>query len=144
MAIKQIAPTEAYELIRQGYRYVDVRTEAEFSAGHPAEAVNIPVVVPDPSNGQMRLNPDFVAVIEAHFTKDKPLVIGCLSGGRSQRAAEMLATLGYTRLHNMQGGFGGARDPLGRTVAPGWQESGLPICRDCDPANAYASLRAAK
>jgi hypothetical protein len=60
---------------------------------------------------------------------------------RSQRAAEMLAQAGYGTVVNMQGGFGGARDQMGRTVVPGWSESGLPVCRDCGPENSYAGLQ---
>jgi len=32
----------AYELHKAGHRYLDVRTESEFRAGHPERAVNIP------------------------------------------------------------------------------------------------------
>jgi rhodanese-related sulfurtransferase len=141
MAIQQTTPAEAQRLIGQGYRYIDVRTEQEFVNGHPATAVNIPVAVPDPATGQMAMNPDFLPVIEAHFPKDAPIVVGCQSGMRSQRAAELLAHAGYTSVTNMQGGFGGARDQTGRTVIPGWSESGLPVCKDCGPENSYAGLR---
>ena len=139
MAIKQITPPEAQQLIGQGHRYLDVRTEEEFAAGHPATAVNVPVFVRD--RGQMAPNPDFLAVVERHFPKDATIVVGCMSGMRSQRAAELMANAGYTNLNNMQGGFGGARDQSGRVVMPGWTESGLPVCKDCGPANSYAGLR---
>lgn len=141
MPIQQIAPDEAYKLLNEGYRYVDVRTEAEFADGHPATAVNVPIVFPDPATRQMVANPDFVRVVQAHFPKDAPLIIGCQAGGRSQRAAEVLAQSGYTRVMNMQGGFGGARDQSGRTVVAGWSERGLPVCKDCGPENSYGGLR---
>jgi len=144
MAIKQITPPEAHALLGRGYRYLDVRTEAEFADGHPDGAVNVPVVFPDPATGQMQANPDFVAVVTAHFPADSKLVVGCLSGRRSQMAAEMLAQAGYSDLHNMQGGFGGARDQAGRTVTPGWRDSGLPLCRGCGPESTYAGLRVGK
>ena len=144
MAIKQITPPDAQQLIRTGHRYLDVRTEGEFAAGHPATAVNVPVFVRDTLSGQMAPNPDFLAVVERHFPKDAKLVVGCMSGIRSQRAAEMLANAGYVNLCDMQGGFGGARDQSGRTVAPGWAESGLPVCKDCGVENSYAGLRARK
>jgi len=142
MAIKQITPPEAHQLVQQGHRYLDVRTEAEFIAGHPATAVNVPVFVRDAASGQMAPNPDFLAVVERHFPKDADVVVGCMSGMRSQRAAEMMANAGYVNLHNMQGGFGGARDQSGRTVTSGWAESGLPVCKDCGAENSYAGLRA--
>lgn len=142
MAISQTTPVAAKQLMDQGRRYIDVRTEEEFAHGHPAGAVNIPVAGPDPATGQMALNPQFVAVVGAHFAKDAPIIVGCASGMRSQRAAEMLADAGYTSVTNMQGGFGGARDHAGRVVTPGWADAGLPVCRDCGPENSYAGLRA--
>lgn len=142
MAITQTTPATAKQLMDQGHRYIDVRTEQEFSAGHPASAVNIPVAAPDPATGQMALNPQFLATVGAHFAKDAHIIVGCHSGGRSQRAAEMLADAGYTNVVNMQGGFGGACDQMGRVVTPGWADSGLPVCRDCGPENSYAGLRA--
>ena len=139
--IQQTTPPEAHQLLSRGYRYIDVRTEPEFASGHPTGAVNIPVVVPDPRTRQMVMNPDFVAVVQAHFPKDASIVVGCQAGGRSQRAAELLAESGYANVVNMQGGFGGARDQMGRTIVAGWSECGLPICKDCGAENAYTGLR---
>jgi rhodanese-related sulfurtransferase len=141
MAIQQTTPPEAQRLLGQGYRYIDVRTEGEFAHGHPAGAVNVPVVFPDPATRQMTMNPEFVSTVKVHFPKDAKIVIGCQAGGRSQRAAELLAQAGYANVVNMQGGFGGARDQSGRTVVPGWQESGLPVCKDCGAENSYPGLR---
>lgn len=142
MAIRQVTPDEAHKLLSdEGYRYLDVRTEGEFADGHPATAVNVPVVFPDRATGQMAMNPDFLTTVEAHLPRDTKIVVGCLSGGRSQRAAELLTQTGYTHVVNMQGGFGGARDKTGRTVVAGWAERGLPVCKDCGAENSYAGLR---
>ncbi len=141
MGIQQTTPEAAYALLNQGYRYLDVRTEPEFANGHPAGAVNIPVVLPDPTTRQIVINPDFLAVVAAHFPKDATIVVGCQSGGRSQHAAEIMAAAGYTHVVNMQGGFGGLRDQMGRSITPGWSECGLPTCTDCGPENSYAGLR---
>jgi len=142
MAIRQVTPDEAHKLLSdEGYRYLDVRTEGEFADGHPATAVNVPVVFPDRATAQMAMNPDFLTTVEAHLPKDTKLVVGCLSGGRSQRAAELLTQAGYAHVVNMQGGFGGARDQTGRTVVAGWAERGLPVCKDCGAENSYAGLR---
>jgi len=140
MPIEQTTPEKAQQLIGQGHRYIDVRTEEEFAQGHPATAINIPIAAPDPATGQMAINADFLSVVEAHFTKDAAIIVGCQSGMRSQRAADMLAQAGYETVVNMQGGFGGARDHTGRMV-PGWSEAGLPVCKDCGPENTYAGLR---
>ena len=144
MAITHVTPADAHRLMQQGHRYLDVRTEPEFAAGHPATAVNVPIFVRDAASGQMAPNPDFLAIVARHFPSDTPIVVGCMSGPRSQRAAEILTNNGYTSVSNMQGGFGGARDQSGRVVAVGWAESGLPICKDCGVENSYAGLRAGK
>ncbi len=141
MAIPHITPEEAHKLLGNGYRYLDVRTEAEFAAGHPAGAVNVPVVFPDPATQQMVLNPEFLRVVRAHFSDQANLVVGCQSGVRSQRAAELLAQAGYSAVVNMRGGFGGARDATGRVIAPGWSQCGLPLCAACDSEHSYEGLR---
>lgn len=143
MAIQDTTPQEAQALIDKGWRYIDVRTEEEFAAGHPVPAVNIPVAMPDPATGQMALNPDFLAVTEAHFPKDTGLVLGCQSGMRSQHAAEMLSRAGYLQVVNLQGGFGGGRDYAGKPV-PGWRDAGLPVCTACGPDHSYAGLRSTR
>ena len=60
MAIKQQVPPEAYETLKKNpdALYLDVRTEGEFAAGHPAGAINIPVMVAK-GPGQMQLNLEF-------------------------------------------------------------------------------------
>lgn len=128
MAIKQAEPPQAFEVLKSNpdALYLDVRTEGEFAQGHPAGAINIPVVfIKGP--GQMEVNDDFVAVAAAVLPKDRKLVVGCMAGGRSQRACEMLEAAGYTDLTNVRGGFGGARDASGALVVPGWRDAGLPV-----------------
>jgi len=142
MSVREVTPQQAHELLDSGYRYVDVRTEAEFAAGHPAGAVNVPVVLPDPTTRQMVMNRDFTDVVTAHFPKDAPLVVGCQSGMRSQRAAEFLLQAGFMNVVNMAGGFGGARDQAGNFVTPGWSQCGLPMCTTCAPQNSYAGMHA--
>ena len=143
MSIRQTTPAAAHTLLDQGYRYIDVRTEGEFANGHPVGAVNIPVVLADPVTRQMTLNPEFLTVVEAHFSRDASIIVGCQAGGRSLRAAELLTQAGYTNVANMQGGFSGMRDQTGQTVIPGWAESGLPVSHDCGPESSYAGLRTA-
>jgi rhodanese-related sulfurtransferase len=61
------------------------------------------------------------------YSKDRKIICGCQMGGRSQYAAEALVQAGYSDVSNMAGGFGGARDPFGRIVAPGWLQCDLPV-----------------
>src|SRR5262245_42166801 len=127
MDIRQLSPNEAHEALTRDPAavYLDVRTEQEFEAGHPSGARNVPVVFFDPATRQPRPNPEFVATVERHLARSTKLVVGCQSGGRSQHACELLAGAGYTNLANVRGGFGGARDQIGRAV-PGWRDAGLP------------------
>jgi rhodanese-related sulfurtransferase len=143
MAIREITPKEAHDILAKeaGAVYIDVRTEREFSAGHPAGAVNIPVAFPDPARG-MAMNPDFVAVVEKHFPKHKKIVVGCQAGPRSSAAAELLQKAGYQDVCNLIGGFGGMRDAMGNVLAPGWVASGLPVSQDNGEDVSYQSLSA--
>lgn len=129
MSVKQIDPKQTYETLRQDKNsvYLDVRTAPEFADGHVPGAVNIPVMSPDPVSRRMTPNPNFLAAVESAYPKDKKVICGCQMGGRSQFAAEMLDRAGFTDVSNMVGGFGGARDPMGRIVAPGWLQSDLPV-----------------
>jgi len=140
--INQTTPQAAHAALTADREavYLDVRTEEEFAAGHPAGAINVPVAFPDPSGG-MLFNPDFQRVVESLLPRDKPIFCGCQSGGRSQTAAEILAETGYTAVKNVRGGFGGARDPSGQLLVPGWIDSGLPISTEVDEAHSYAGLK---
>lgn len=136
---KHISVTEARDLQQQGAVYVDVRSQMEFDAGHPADAVNVPLIDRDPRSGQMMPNPEFMEVMKGNFAPDAPLLIGCQVGGRSQRAAMMLEALGFTNVANVRGGFSGMRDPMGRTVDPGWEDSGLPVETEA-PGRSYDDM----
>ena len=120
MSIKQLDPTEARALQEGGeWSYVDVRTAAEFAAGHPVGAIHITIGEPGP--GGLALNPNFVDEIKAKFGTDAKLLLGCKSGGRSMRAAQMLAEAGFTELVNVEGGFHGS------PTQQGWLALGLPV-----------------
>ena len=129
MEIRQTTPAEAHATLTRepGAVYLDVRTEAEFEAGHPAGARNVPVVFFDPATRQPAPNPDFVATVERSLPRTTKLLVGCQSGVRSMRACELLAEAGWTDVTNVSGGFGGARDHYGRVVVPGWRDAGLPV-----------------
>jgi len=142
MDIKSLSPQEAHDRTAQndGAIYLDVRSVGEFAAGHPAKAYNIPLLHRDAS-GQMIPNADFLAVVRANFPADAHLLVGCLSGGRSLRAAEILEAAGYTQVVNVRCGFGGARDAAGRIVEPGWAALGLPVEREPRPGASYEALQ---
>jgi len=143
MSVKNINPEQAKGILDGDSNavYIDVRTEQEYMNGHVPNSINIPVVWPDPSTRQMKPNPDFVKVVSAHFGKDKRIIVGCQAGGRSQFAGELLTQDGFEDVSNMQGGFGGARDPMGRVIAPGWSQLGFPVEMESHPDRSYASLK---
>ena len=141
MPINQVEPPQAHEILKSNPDaiYLDVRTEPEFAQGHPEGAINVPVVfIKGP--GQMELNGEFVDVVAKTLAPGKKLVVGCLAGGRSQRACELLEAAGYTDLTNVRGGFGGARDAAGQVVVTGWRDAGLPVSSEVGD-NSYQALR---
>jgi len=139
---KNIGAEQAKDILEKdaGTIYIDVRTEQEFNNGHVPKSLNIPVVWPDAATRQMKPNPAFVSVVSKHFAKDKRIIVGCQAGGRSQFAADLLEKAGFQDVSNMQGGFGGARDPMGRVVVQGWSQLGFPVETENPPESSYASL----
>ena len=73
---------------------VDVRSPGEFAAGHVAGSVNLP----------LNMLPDVACDILPE--RDAPIVLCCVSGARSEMAAQWLRAQGYTQVTN--GGSGGA------------------------------------
>jgi rhodanese-related sulfurtransferase len=73
---------------------VDVRTLAEFNAGHRQEAVNIDVNMTD-----------FETKAKQLLDLKKPVFVYCQSGVRSMNAANRLKGLGYLVLYNLDGGY---------------------------------------
>ena len=99
-----VSPGEATLLInREDARVLDVREADEFAGGHIPDALNIPV-------GKLA---DRIGELEKH--KDKPLVVCCASGMRSNKACRDLKQQGFSRLYNLAGGvdaWAGASYPL--------------------------------
>jgi len=133
--MKQLSVTEAHAAQQQGATYVDVRSTGEFAAGHPAGAINVPLIEPDEDTGQPQANPDFMRVLQSRFTPDTPLLIGCQMGSRSLRAAQMLESFGFSNVANVRGGFGGARGMMGYET--GWEDAGLPVETEDDAGANY-------
>src|SRR5579872_4442418 len=105
--IKRVSPREANERLAQGWIYVDVRTAEEFEAGHPAGAINVPLM--HGGTGPMVPNAEFLPVMKAAFRTDAKIVVGCKSGGRSLRAAAALLAAGFTSVVDQRAGWDGAR-----------------------------------
>ena len=69
---------------REGSVVIDVRTEEEFSQGHIAGSINIPM--------------DKINKIINEYSKTTPLYIYCLSGARSDNVVSFLEDLGYNAI----------------------------------------------
>jgi hypothetical protein len=91
----------------------------------------------------MQPNPLFAAVVTQRFAPDAPIVVGCQSGMRSQKACQILEAAGFTNLVNMECGFGGGPDAAGNP-RPGWSACGLPTAAGRPAGRSYADLSAAR
>lgn len=101
-AYVQITMDEAVQMMENESNYIilDVRTEAEYNAGHIPNAICIPneTIVED----NITQLPD----------KEQRILVYCRSGNRSKQASEKLARFGYTNVYE----FGGIIDWQGETV----------------------------
>ena len=79
---------EAHEMVAAGAVLVDVRTPREYQEGHLPGAVNIPV--DQVTARAAEIGPSTTAV-----------VVYCMSGPRSARAAAALKQLGFEKVLNL-------------------------------------------
>ena len=90
---RQISMDDAMEIMENesGYIILDVRTEAEYAAGHIPGAI----LVPNETIGSDEIPrlPD----------KNQLILVYCRSGNRSKQAADKLAKLGYTNITEFGG-----------------------------------------
>ena len=95
----QISTKDARQYLRTGAVVIDVRSAGEFTAGHLAKAINIPL--------------SEIETVIARKVKDKNqvLLLHCQSGGRSGEARRKLKALGYEHAFNL-GSYGRAAEIL--------------------------------
>jgi thioredoxin len=72
---------------------VDVRTPEEFKKNHVKGALNV------------NINSDEFEKQVAALDKTKPVMVYCLSGGRSAKAAEYMRKQGFNEVYEMEGGM---------------------------------------
>jgi rhodanese-related sulfurtransferase len=118
---------------------VDVRTTQEFDARHPAGALNVPLALMGPSGPAP--NSQFLAIMKRLFSLDSKIVVGCATGMRSRRAAEMLSNEGFQDVADQRAGLDGARGPFGGVEEPGWAAAGLPTATGPDDGS-YDQVKA--
>ena len=144
-----VSSAEAYDMWKSDPEHVhviDVRTPEEYIfVGHPEMARNIPLVFVkyqwDEDMDEPVIEPDteFVARVKSLYDPADTLMMMCRSGGRSAKAASVLAQLGFGRAYNIIDGFEGDKvsDPTsyyqGKRMKNGWKNSGAPWTYDCDP-----------
>src|SRR5678816_1008804 len=102
MAIGNLDPQAAHEAMAQDASriFVDVRTEQEYDAGHPAGAINVPWATIDPDSGQMAPNPAFVPTMKKVAPAGATIYASCQSGVRSMNACKALEAAGWSKLVN--------------------------------------------
>jgi rhodanese-related sulfurtransferase len=85
----QVPRKQALDLVRRGAVIVDVRSAAEFSAGHLSQAFNMPA--------------SEIAALLPGKVRDKNHVIllHCQSGMRSKKAKLSLTSMGYTQVFDL-------------------------------------------
>jgi len=122
--IREIQPAELLELQQFGCPLVDVREPEEFAEGHIPGAVNIPRgLLEFEVDGHPAVN---YQTAEALSHRERPVILYCLSGGRSALAAEALLRLGFVNPMSLDHGILGWADaghavavPTGAPLAPG-------------------------
>ena len=98
-----VGTTEAVRLInREKGLLIDVSEPAEFAAGHPGGARNVPL-------GSLESSKDLPG------NKTLPLILVCPTGARAGRAAGLLRKAGYAQVVALSGGVAA------------WREASLPI-----------------
>jgi rhodanese-related sulfurtransferase len=109
MAAERIDVATAHEMWRAGDTVVDVRTPDEYSRGHIAGALNVPIdLLPS----------------AARDLPEGPIITACTYGGRAGRAAELLDLAGRT-----------AFSIAGGTKA--WQVAGFPVRSGLEPGKRH-------
>lgn len=101
---KNVTAAQAVQLINHNDALLlDVRTQDEFQKAHILNAVNIPLGLLDSRIGEIQ------------DRKDRPVVVVCQSGNRSQQAARTLKKYAFDQIHNLSGGM------------LSWQQANLPV-----------------
>ncbi|KUI20845.1 rhodanese [Mycobacterium sp. GA-1285] len=111
--VPKISHDEAKDLIAKGALVVDVRDAPELDkSGKVAGAVHVP-------RGMLEFRADPESPYhDQNFSKDKPVIVYCASGGRSALSGQALKELGYQDVYNL-GAFGDWADSGGAVEKPG-------------------------
>ena len=106
MAAESIDVATAYEMWRLGDAVIDVRATEEYSLGHIAGALNVPI--------------DVLSSAAADLPRG-PIITACSYGRRGGRAADLLTAAPGRTAFSVRGG------------TKAWQAAGLPIATGPEP-----------
>lgn len=102
--MKTITAKEAQKLIEKGkVMVIDVRTPAEYNAGHIHNTQNIDIQ-----------SPSFIERIKV-LDPNAEYIVNCERGGRSSKAVSLMDGFGFSKTFNLEGGI------------LAWGKDGLPI-----------------
>ena len=98
-AVPKISGKEAQEMVANGALLVDIRDSAELAqTGKAAGSIHIP-------RGSLEFKADPESPgHDKNFSKDRPVILHCASGGRAALAGKLLKDFGYDKVYNL-GGF---------------------------------------
>ena len=114
--ITEITPQALDPATLAGLSVIDVREPGEYAQGHLPGAINLPRGVLEV---QIEAHPAMAcSTTEALQARDRPLLVYCLTGGRSALAALSLQELGFRHVRSMAGGV------------KAWSAAGLPLSTD--------------
>jgi len=126
--MKQIPPKQAHAFLQANPEalLIDVRSEIEYLfVGHPVGAIHVSW-----NDGpEWEVNPHFVGEVRklAGNGGQRPILLLCRSGNRSETAGHALLEAGFENVYNVQYGFEGDLDEHHhRNSINGWRFDGLP------------------
>lgn len=92
LASQALAKDEVkYQQFESDVQLIDVRSDAEWQAGHHPDAIHLPHTTILDGEGFQDLD------------KTKPVALYCRSGGRAGRAKDFLESQGFTNVTNLGG-----------------------------------------
>jgi rhodanese-related sulfurtransferase len=129
-----ITPRAAFEAMKNGELYIDVRNEEKFAQGHLKGAVNIPVLIKPMASaltfgqdagigealvnyysGELQINPSFTRKINRLVpNRGTPIIIGCKAGSCTP-ALVLVKEIGYLDVRSEKRGLNT------------WLSDGLPV-----------------
>jgi rhodanese-related sulfurtransferase len=126
--MKHLTPKEAHAFLQTHPEalLIDVRSEIEYLfVGHPVGAIHVSW-----NDGpDWDVNPHFVGEVKklAGHGGERPVVLICRSGNRSETAGQALLDAGFRNIYNVTYGFEGELDDQHhRNAVNGWRFDGLP------------------